>query len=210
MDPGERRSAVQASSQQSSQVHTTFHDITGRRTAEGRLRALWMSMDEGVAIHEVIRDDHDTPVNYRLLERQPAIRADRRARCRRNHRQAGDGGVRDRLTAVSRGVCRRGQERTALPFRNLLPADGQAFFDLRRTDGKRPIRDDLLDVSNRKRRRQRGYSARSGFGWPSKGRATASGTGISEQTRPTTVRDGTPCSATRSIRSQPTPRVGHS
>ena len=55
-----------------------LRDITERRLAEEELRAseqrfrsLYVSMAEGVALHEVIRDEHGLPVNYRLLDVNP-------------------------------------------------------------------------------------------------------------------------------------------
>jgi signal transduction histidine kinase len=59
--------------------HATLNDVAelteaqeAIRRAEGQLRALWESMAEGVAIHQIVRDAAGKAVNYRLLVVNPA------------------------------------------------------------------------------------------------------------------------------------------
>jgi len=63
-----------------SEVYTVFEDITERKRierelyqSEERYRALFGGMTEGFAVHEIITDEHDTPVDYRFLDINPAF-----------------------------------------------------------------------------------------------------------------------------------------
>jgi signal transduction histidine kinase len=61
---------------------TTVHDITQRKRMEKELQqsfakfsSLFNSMEEGVALHELILDDTNNPVDYRILDVNPAFTA---------------------------------------------------------------------------------------------------------------------------------------
>lgn len=62
------------------EVYTVFEDITDRKRAENAMResekqyhSLFSSMTEGFAIHEIITDEDDRPVDYRFLDINPAF-----------------------------------------------------------------------------------------------------------------------------------------
>ena len=64
------------------QVFTTFEDVTGIRAAaealresEERYRSLFESLTEGVALHELVLDEQDAPLDYRILAVNPAFTA---------------------------------------------------------------------------------------------------------------------------------------
>ena len=50
-------------------------DVTDREKAERTLRALYASMNEGLALHELVYDASGQPVDYRILEVNPAFEA---------------------------------------------------------------------------------------------------------------------------------------
>jgi len=55
-------------------AYATFVDVTDLRrakVAEERFQALFRSMAEGVALHEVLRDETGAPVNYRITDINP-------------------------------------------------------------------------------------------------------------------------------------------
>jgi PAS domain S-box-containing protein len=67
-------------SKQPYQVFTTFDNITDRKQieialkdSEQRYRSLFNVMTEGFALHEIILDDNDVPVDYRFLTVNPAF-----------------------------------------------------------------------------------------------------------------------------------------
>ncbi len=64
------------------QVFTTFEDVTEIRAAaealrasEERYRSLFESLTEGVALHELVLDEQDAPLDYRILAVNPAFTA---------------------------------------------------------------------------------------------------------------------------------------
>jgi len=63
-----------------SEVYTVFEDITENKLAEEKLRqsedryrALFDAMTEGFAIHEIITNEQDVPVDWRFLDINPAF-----------------------------------------------------------------------------------------------------------------------------------------
>ena len=51
----------------------SFSEPQGRAEARHRVAALFEVLREGVALCEMIRDDHDEVIDYRILEANPAF-----------------------------------------------------------------------------------------------------------------------------------------
>lgn len=54
-------------------ITQSFDAIAGLRKSEERYRALYTSMIEGVALHEIITDDSGKPVDYRFIDVNPSF-----------------------------------------------------------------------------------------------------------------------------------------
>jgi diguanylate cyclase (GGDEF)-like protein/PAS domain S-box-containing protein len=73
---------IKGSLDQVSFVYSIFKDISERREAlalrkssELQFKSLFSSMSEGMALHRLIRDEHGTPVDYLILDANPAYEA---------------------------------------------------------------------------------------------------------------------------------------
>ena len=51
----------------------SLHTATHQNESEEKFRALFNSMAEGFALHEIITDDQGEPVDYRFVEVNPAF-----------------------------------------------------------------------------------------------------------------------------------------
>jgi PAS domain S-box-containing protein len=53
--------------------HSLYKAEQDKSRSEARFRALFNSMTEGVALHEIVHDDHGKPVDYRIVDVNPAF-----------------------------------------------------------------------------------------------------------------------------------------
>ena len=100
-----------------SQTFVLMRDVTkasqyidALRESEERFRSLFESMEEGVVLHELIYDD-GRPVDYRILDANPAFEHQTGMMARPRSRPARQRALRDREGAVPTGVRARRRER---------------------------------------------------------------------------------------------------